>query len=276
MDGANVSQAGAPLAVKQPRELSSAMLLALLLAVFLLAWETVSLTGLWLRDLFPSPFAVVLEAWRQIVSGTLTPHLLTSAAQVGLGLSIGGSAGLVVGTALGVSQMLERVVEPLLHYCACVPKIIIYPISLWFLGIGMASKVAQGALASFFPIMINTAASVRAVKPIHIEAARLLGASGLKLYTKVYLPAMAGHLLVGLRLGMGVAIISTLIAETKLAEKGIGYLTIEYFAQFRITEMYALLLIIFTAAMVLNWLLLRVERRVGRYRIATETDSTYF
>jgi hypothetical protein len=50
--------------------------------------------------------------------------------------------------------------------------------------------------------------------------------------TKIYLPAMRGPIVNGIRLGVGVAIIGTLLAETKLSNKGLGYLIIQAYSLF--------------------------------------------
>ncbi|MBI2371237.1 MAG: ABC transporter permease [Deltaproteobacteria bacterium] len=269
-------RAGGGVAGRPHRELRAGTIQVLIVLGLLLLWESVSRSGLFFERLFPSPVAVTLAAWRHLQQGIVLPHLATSAMEISLGLLIGGTLGTLMGMALGSRPLFGRVCEPIFMYCAPVPKIIIYPISLWFLGIGPASKVAQSTLASFFPILISTAAAIRQVKPVHIDVARLLGAKGFALYRKVYLPAMLGHVLVGLRLGMGVAIISSLMAETKLAEKGLGFLTIEYYNHFRITEMYSILLIIFTGAVLLNWIFYWAERRLLRYRGSDAGQNAFF
>ena len=52
----------------------------------------------------------------------------------------------------------------------------------------------------------------------------------------------------GFRLGLGVAIIGCLLSEIKLSNRGLGFLAIQYYGQFRIPEMYAVLLVVFALA----------------------------
>jgi NitT/TauT family transport system permease protein len=132
------------------------------------------------------------------------------------------------------------------------PKIIIYPIFLWFLSIGIASRIAMGVASAFFPVVIYTASGVRQVKPVLIDAARLLGARQFHVMTKIYLPAILPSLWLGLRLGAAVSVVGILLAETKLSQKGLGFLIIEYYNHFQITEMYAVLLSVFMTAIGLN------------------------
>jgi ABC-type nitrate/sulfonate/bicarbonate transport system permease component len=62
----------------------------------------------------------------------------------------------------------------------------------------------------------------------------------------------------GLRLGMGVAIIGTLLAETKLSNRGIGYLIIQAYSTFDMPRMYALLIVLFVLSIGANALIGRL------------------
>ena len=75
---------------------------------------------------------------------------------------------------------------------------------------------------------------------------------------KIYLPAMRTPIVNGIRLGLGLAIIGTLLAETKLSNRGLGYLIIQAYATFDMPKMYALLIVLFVIAIGLNALLGRV------------------
>jgi ABC-type nitrate/sulfonate/bicarbonate transport system permease component len=62
------------------------------------------------------------------------------------------------------------------------------------------------------------------------------------------------------RLGLGVATIGTLLAETKLSNQGLGFLVIQNYQRFDMPGMYALLIIIFGLAVALNALVGRLAR----------------
>jgi NitT/TauT family transport system permease protein len=110
-----------------------------------------------------------------------------------------------------------------------------------------------GAIASFFPIVLLTIAGMREVKPVYVDVARTLGASKVKLASKVYLPAIAGYIFTGVRIGLGASVTGALLAETKIAKAGLGFMIVEYYSQFRMADMYSLLLFIFILAAVVNW-----------------------
>ena len=62
------------------------------------------------------------------------------------------------------------------------------------------------------------------------------------------LPSLMRPLATGLRLGLGVAVIGCLLGEIKLSNRGLGFLAIQYYGQFRIADMYAVLVVVFALA----------------------------
>jgi ABC-type nitrate/sulfonate/bicarbonate transport system permease component len=85
--------------------------------------------------------------------------------------------------------------------------------------------------------------------------------------TKIYLPAMRAPIINGVRLGLGVAIIGTLLAETKLSNRGVGYLIINSYATFDMPRMYSLLIVVFVVAIGANTIVSRfAEHDAARRR----------
>lgn len=237
-----------------------------IIGTFFVLWGLLSLSGIFFQRLFPPPWRVLSAAADLLREGHFLSHLLFSLYEVLWGFSIGAALGVIAGLILGGSRMTGRIFEPMILWLAPVPKIIIYPIFLWFLGIGIASRIAMGVASSFFPVVIYTASGVRQVKLVLVDAARLLGASKLQIMTQIHLPAILASLWLGLRLGAAVSLVGILLAETKLSQKGVGFLVIEYYNHFQITEMYAVLLLVFLLAVGMNSLFGWLQSRVGVLR----------
>jgi ABC-type nitrate/sulfonate/bicarbonate transport system permease component len=77
----------------------------------------------------------------------------------------------------------------------------------------------------------------------------------LQMLWKIYLPAMRHPIINGVRLGFGMALIGTLLAETKLSNKGIGFLIIQTYSVFDMPRMYAMLIVLFVLAIGANALI---------------------
>ena len=224
----------------------------------LVAWEILAQSGVLYRDVVPSWLAIGGAVYRLLINPEFYWHLGVTAGEIGTGLVIGGLSGLVVGLVLGGNRLLARAYEPYLYYLGPTPKIIFFPIMIMWFGVGPGSKVAMGAISCFFPIALSTAAGMRSIDKVLIRVGRSFRANTWQMVTRIYLPAMRHPIVNGVRLGLGVAIIGTLLAETKLSNRGIGFLIIQAYSIFDMPRMYAMLIVLFVLAIGANALVGRL------------------
>jgi ABC-type nitrate/sulfonate/bicarbonate transport system permease component len=225
---------------------------AAIIAGVLLIWEAVAASGLLFRDVVPS-LLVIGGAMVELLAERATYwHLGVTAGEIGAAMLIGGFAGLAVGIALGSNRLLAQAFESYLYYLGPTPKIIFFPIMIMWFGVGPGSKVAMGTLSCFFPVALSAAAGMRQIDKVLIRVGRSFRASTWQMVTKIYLPAMRLPVINGVRLGLGVAIIGTLLAETKLSNRGIGFLIINAYSTFNMPRMYALLIVLFVLSIGVN------------------------
>jgi ABC-type nitrate/sulfonate/bicarbonate transport system permease component len=234
--------------------LVAALRIAIVVAV-LAAWEALAASGLLYRDVVPSLEAIAAALYRTLADATFYEHLGTTFYEIALALAFGGLSGLVVGIALGGSQLLRRAYEPMLYYLGPCPKIIFFPVMIMWFGVGAGSKIAMGAVSCFFPVALNAAGGMRQIDQVLIRVGRSFRANTWQMVTKIYLPAMRHPIINGVRLGLGVALIGTLLAETKLSNRGIGFLVIQAYSLFNMPQMYSLLIVLFVIAIGANALI---------------------
>lgn len=229
--------------------------LALRLAIVvttLLAWEALAASGWLYRDVVPSLVRIGEALWGVVAAPAFYSNLAVTALEVGIGLAVGGTAGLLAGLLLGGSQFLAKAYEPFLYWLAPTPKIIFFPVMIMLFGVGWQSKSAMATISCFFPIALSVAAGMRGIDKVLIRVGRSFRASVWQMVTKVYLPAMRAPIINGVRLGFGVAVISVLLAETKLSNQGLGFMVIQAYSLFNMPMMYALLIIVFAIAIAAN------------------------
>jgi len=229
-----------------------------ILAALLATWELVARSGLLFRDVVPTLPAIGYAIAQLLSDPAFYFNLGVTGAEIVAALAIGGAAGLAIGILLGANRFLSRAYEGFVYYLGPTPKIIFLPIMIMWFGVGSGSKIAMGALSCFFPIVISVASGMRQIDPVLIRVGRSFRAAPWQMTRTIYLPAMRVPIVNGLRLGLGIAIIGTLLAETKLSNKGLGYLIIQAYATFAMPKMYALLIVLFVIAIGLNAL-------IGRY-----------
>ena len=228
-------------------------------------WEALAASGLLFRDVVPSLVAIGKALGRLLANPDFYGNLGATAFEIGIAMVIGTLAGLAVGILLGANRFLSRAFESLIFYLGPTPKIIFFPVMIMWFGVGAGSKIAMGVVSCFFPVAISAAAGMREIDRTLIRVGRSFRASAWDMVTKVYLPAMRAPILNGIRLGLGVAIIGTLLAETKLSNRGLGYLVMQAYSTFDMPRMYALLIALFVLSIGLNALI----GRLGRGRAAT-------
>ena len=223
-----------------------------IIAAVLVGWEALAQSGLLYRDVVPSLFAIGKAIWGLLADPQYYWNLGVTAAEVGAALAIGGTSAVVAGLILGGNKFLSRAYEPYLYYLGPTPKIIFFPIMIMWFGVGPPSKVALGVLSCFFPIALSVAAGMRQIDPVLIRVGRSFRLNAWQMATKVYLPAMRHPIINGVRLGLGVALIGVLLAETKLSNRGIGFLIIQAYSLFDMPRMYAMLILLFVLAIGAN------------------------
>jgi NitT/TauT family transport system permease protein len=224
----------------------------------LAVWELLAQSGWLYRDVVPSLLAIGRALVELLSRGDYYFNLGVTAGEIGSALLIGGLSGLMVGIVLGANRFLSKAFEAYLYYLGPTPKIIFFPVMIMWFGIGTSSKVALGTLSCFFPIALSVAAGMRQIDSVLICVGRSFRANTLQMVWKIYLPAMRHPIINGVRLGFGMALIGTLLAETKLSAQGIGFLIIQAYSTFDMPRMYAMLIVLFVLAIGANALIGRL------------------
>ena len=233
----------------------------LTLLALLMAWETLARSGWLYQDVVPPLQKVAGAFLRMLFEPQTWRHLGVTAAEVCAGFAIGYALGAVFGLAAGARRFFGDAVAPWVDGLATAPKIVFLPIVMLAVGTGIASKIALGALSAFFPVAINTAAGVRQLNPVYARVGRSFRLTAWQMAIRVYLPALRPSLVISMRLGFGLAVIGVLLAEIKLSSAGLGFLANEHYSNYRIAELYAVILLVFAIAVGSNSLMGRLAAR---------------
>jgi len=221
-------------------------------------WEFLAHSGWLYRDVVPSLISIGEALGQLLARPNYYYNLGVTTAEIGAAVAIGGISGMAVGLLLGANRYLSKAFENYLYYLGPTPKIIFFPVMIMWFGVGPESKVALGTLSCFFPIALSVAAGMRQIDKVLIRVGRSFQASTAQMVFKIYIPAMRHPIINGIRLGLGVALIGTLLAETKLSNKGIGFLIIQAYSTFDMPRMYAMLIVLFVLAIGANALIGRL------------------
>ena len=244
---------------------------AVSLLLFFVLWWGVSLLNAHVLKVFnpillPAPDEVLRAGIKMAASGELLKHITASLSRVVWGFGIAATLGIVVGTALGRSRLLEHLVEPMLEMLRPIPPLAFLPMMVLWFGIGEASKVAFIAYAAFFPIFTTTIEGIKYVDPVLIRAASSLGASERQIFWHVVLPAATPNILTGMRLAFGLSFFVIVAAEFIAADSGLGFLINDARTFFLVSNMLLGAAVIGIIGVVANVLLRKLEGRLLRWR----------
>jgi NitT/TauT family transport system permease protein len=199
----------------------------------LVVWQVCAQLGFVRRNVLPAPTDVAI-VWFDLVtgatdaatrySGTWVNHAAASIWRVFAGFAWGVALGTLAGLLIGLSRIMERVLDPTIQVLRNVPVTAWVPLSLVFFGIGNAPAVFLIGLGAFFPAAVNTTHGVRQINATLTKAARMMGANERELLVRVILPAALPSIMTGVRLSMGIAWVLVVVAEILAVRSGLGYL----------------------------------------------------
>jgi NitT/TauT family transport system permease protein len=245
---------------------------ALLLVLVFLAWHVLTsptlLPPIYFDDankaafFFGEPLKVLSRLWGWFASGEIWKHLWVTLVETMLAFVIGTLFGVVIGLWLALSPTTSAILDPYIKGFNAMPRIILAPIfAVWF-GLGMASKVALGVTLVFFIVFFNVYQGVREVSPNVLANARMLGASPRQLLRHVYLPSAMSWVFASLHNAVGLAFVGAVVGEYLGSASGVGYLILQAEGVFDINTVFAGFLLLTAFALVLDWVVGLVERRL--------------
>src|SRR3954451_23089496 len=197
---------------------------ALFLVGLLLAWEAASRLGLWRSWVFPSPLAIGRSFWSGIVDRTIPLGILVSMRRLVVGYLISLFGGVTLGLLLARSRALRESIGTVVTGLQALPSICWLPLALLWFGLSETAILFVVVAGSLLGIAVGTDAGVSNVPPLHVRAARTMGARGATLYLRVILPAALPAVLSGMRLGWTFAWRSLMAGELLFVSGGLGQL----------------------------------------------------
>jgi len=187
-------------------------------------WAWLAHSSVLPANTLPSPWAVVQQFRVLFTQQDLLGQLGVSLWLALRGLLIGVSLGLVLGVSAGLWRLGEELLDAPLQMLRTIPFLALTPLFIVWFGIGTAPKLILIALATTFPMYLNTSAGVRNVDRKVVEAARSYSLRGPKLIGQVVFPLALPSVLTGLRFSLTISVLALVAAEQINATAGLGYL----------------------------------------------------
>jgi NitT/TauT family transport system permease protein len=201
--------------------LPSVAVIGLLIALW---WALVVASG---SAIFPTPWQVVTGTVELVRDGTLWQHIAASLLRVAAGFLLAVAIGVPLGLWMGWVPGAFATLNPLFQILRPISPIAWIPIAILWFGVGNASPIYLIFISSVFPMIVQTVAGVHTIERRYLRAAENFGVSRRTLFGKVVVPAVLPQVVVGMRVGLGVAWLVVVAAEMIALRSGLGYLIID-------------------------------------------------
>jgi NitT/TauT family transport system permease protein len=233
--------------------------------ILLAIWEAVGRAGM-LNPMFaPMPSRIGATLVELFSDGSIWPHLeATFTAALG-GLALGIAVGIVLGVLAALLPLVAELLEPVMTILNAVPRVILAPLFVIWLGVGLASKVALSFILVAVLIFFTVFTGIRQVDRRLVERVMTLGGDRGSLVRHVYLPSVASWVLGNLKVAVGFAFTGACVGEFVAATRGLGYLLSFAQSTYNSALMFALILLILGVVLVIFSIAGRLERYLLRW-----------
>ena len=185
-----------------------------------------------------------------------------SMARVGLGYLMAVVVALPIGFLIGMSPLMSRALDPFIQILKPVSPLAWMPLALYTIKDSGLSAIFVIFICSLWPMLINTAFGVAAVRREWLSVARTLEVGTMRRAFTIILPAAAPTILTGMRISVGIAWLVIVAAEMLVGGTGVGYFVWNEWNNLSITNVIIAILVIGLVGMVLDQMLARLTRLV--------------
>ncbi|TAK82504.1 MAG: ABC transporter permease [Betaproteobacteria bacterium] len=241
---------------------------SLALLALVIVWEALSRLGILNPFYVPAPSAVAKVLGALFADGQIWQHLDATFTAALAGLTAGLALGIALGFAAALTPLLAELLEPVMILLNAIPRVILAPLFVIWLGIELASKIALALVLVAVLVFFAVYSGIKEVDQRLVERVRTLGGGRRVLIREVYVPSVSAWVLGNLKVAVGFAFTGAVVGEFVASSRGLGYLL--QFAQstYNASLTIALIVLIMGFVLILFAAAERLERRLLRWRYA--------
>jgi len=233
--------------------------------IFLLLWEAAARAGMLDPRFVPSPTGIGSALYELFADGRIWPHLEATFTAALAGLALGIAVGIALGVLGALVPPVAELLAPVMTLLNAIPRVILAPLFVIWLGIGLASKVALAFILVAVLIFFTVFTGIRQVDRRLVERIVTLGGSRWALVRHVYLPSVAVWVLGSMKVAVGFAFTGAVVGEFVAATSGLGYLLSFAQSTYNSALMLALVVLIMVVVLLIFALAGWLERYLMRW-----------
>ena len=241
-------------------------------AALLLLWQLVVAVHIVDFEYLPKPSAIAVGLKEITVTGELEDNLVHTLSASMTGWALAAIAGVVIGVLLGLLRPVWQYSMASLEALRALPIVAFVPVAVLLLGFTSTMEIVVAFYAALWPIMLNTQAGIRSLDRRLLEVGDVLGFGRAERLWKLMLPASTPYIVVGLRLGLSISLVLTLVAEMVGNPAGLGFALIQKGQTLNPEQMFAYVIVIGLCGIVLNAALMTLSRVLLRGQMLAAGD----
>jgi NitT/TauT family transport system permease protein len=234
-------------------------------AILLAVWEAAGRADLLDPMYAPNPSQIWSALLDLFADGRIWPHLEATFTAALAGLALGLVAGILLGILGALVPLLAELLEPVMTLLNAIPRVILAPLFVIWLGIGIASKVALAFILVAVLIFFTVFSGIRQVDRKLVERIVTLGGGRWALVRHVYLPSVAAWVMGNLKVAVGFAFTGAVVGEFVAASRGLGYLLSFAQSTYNSALMLALVVLIMVVVLAIFAVAGRIEKHLLRW-----------
>jgi sulfonate transport system permease protein len=236
------------------------------LFMLVIVWEVLARAGIINPFYVPAPTEVLRVVFSLFSEGTIFSHLEATFFASLVGLAIGLVLGIFLGFAAALISWVADVLEPIMLLLNAIPRVILAPLFVIWLGIEIPSKIALAVVLVAVLIFFAVYNGIKDVNQLLVDRVKTLGGGRMVLLREVYVPSVTAWVLGSLKIAVGFAFTGACVGEFVAATRGLGYLL--QFAQstYNAALTIGLIFLIMAFVLMLFFCAEAIERRLLRWR----------
>jgi ABC-type nitrate/sulfonate/bicarbonate transport system permease component len=223
------------------------------IVLFLAIWQICIATKFIEFEYLPSPI-LIFSTWVQLLKENQfwmeAGHTMFAAL---LGWSISSSTGILLGTFIGLYQVIKKYTSTTIELLRPLPGVAFAPVGLILYGFSLEMELMVICLPTLWPVLVNTIDSVKKRSKRHIEVAQVLHLSSWQTLTKITIPSISASIMVGVRISLSLAIVMAVVAEMIGNPAGLGYAIIREQQAMNPNKMFAYIFTVSLLGVLANW-----------------------
>jgi NitT/TauT family transport system permease protein len=221
-------------------------------------WEVGTTAGEVPRYVLPS----ASETMQELVDEwpLLFENSISTATAIVAGFVISVVVGVGVGLLIAWVRPIEQAVWPLLVGSQAIPKIALAPIFVVWFGFGLTPRIVMAFLISFFPVVVETVAGMRAIQPELVYVSRCMGLSAFQSFVKVRFPNALPHLFGGLKVAIALSAVGAVVGEFVGSDSGLGNVMLRALGLTNTPLLFAAIIVLTVLAILMFLVIEAIER----------------